>query len=94
MVSQVRGEEHVGVKPSEEGNNAHKKSVQELGLENVAMTEFMHGIDEKVGLDAVETGEKCCCGGKAVRGTGKGERQRGRGGKHGQPRDGLQEALR
>ena len=48
MVSQVRGEEHVGVKPSEEGNNAHEKSVQELGLENVAMTEFMHGIDEKV----------------------------------------------
>jgi hypothetical protein len=43
------------MEPSEKGKNAHKEMIQEFRLENMAMTEFVHGVDEEVCLGAVET---------------------------------------
>ncbi len=71
MVAHVGREEHVGMKPSEKGKNAHEEMIQEFCLENMAMTEFVHGVDEEVCLGAVETPKHSSHGRKTVRGAGK-----------------------
>ncbi len=93
MVAKVGGEEHVRMQPSEKGDNPHEKSVQELGPKNKAVAELVHGVDEEIGLGAVEARKQRCGGRKLVRGAGVPHGQGGGGDKKGKPWCGLHEAL-
>ena len=56
------------------------------------MTKFVHGVDEEVGLSAVETGKQRRCGRKTF-GTGKEDGQEGRCSETEKPWHGLQKSL-